>query len=153
MEPLTHTIDSAMDPLLVAGMWLCLASAVTYTLFRLDRYRALRGLSRLPETCLLWLSTLGGWPGAMLALRRSAGLRFSDTFRGWLRGIVAAELLFLGMAAMPQGSLVVVTEGIMSIALGEVSAHERGEHAGRIVLFSEMRQNSLTNIVTLSAKP
>lgn len=141
-----------------AGIWLCLASAVTYALFRIDGRRAMRGVGRLPEANLLWLSTFGGWPGALLALRRSRGLRFSGTFRGWLRGIVAAELLFLGMAALPQGSLVVVAEGILSVALGEVRATERDARPGQVVLDSTRRKTAIgngkvSNIVTLSSRP
>lgn len=153
MEPLAQTIDSPLPAVQLVGIWLCIASSVTYLLFRLDRRRALVGMSRLPEGNLLWLSTLGGWPGAVVALRRSAGVRFSQTFRGWLRAIIAAELLFLGMAALPQGSLVGLSEGIMSIAMGDVSARERDARPGRIVMDTERRAGSLSNIVTLSAKP
>ncbi|MFN3973518.1 MAG: DUF1294 domain-containing protein [Gemmobacter sp.] len=140
------------------GVWLCLASAVTWALIRLDRRRAERGQYRLPEANLLWLAVFGGWPGALVALRQCRGLRFSDTFRGWLRGIVAAELLFLGLASVPQGGLVVVTEGALSMVVGEVTATERNALPRRIVLESSRQGSDLgqigaSRLVTLSARP
>lgn len=139
--------------LTATGAWLCLASAATYVIFSMDRRRAAAGLRRVPEGSLLWLSVFGGWPGALAGLRACRGLRFSDTFRGWLRAIVAAELLFLGLALVPQGAAIAVAEGVASLALGEVTAAERRAQPGRIVLDSARKGGSITNVVPLSGGP
>ncbi|HMO06416.1 MAG TPA: DUF1294 domain-containing protein [Paracoccaceae bacterium] len=139
------------------GLWLIAASVVTYALFRSDRRRAILGQVRVPEAPLLWLASFGGWPGALLALRRFRGLRFSASFRGWLRGIIAAELLFLGMATIPQGVMLGAAEQVAALALGNVTAAERRSDAGRVRLDSDKRSPMLssgpTNVVPLRATP
>lgn len=139
------------------GLWLIAASVATYLVFRADRRRAILGQVRVPEAPLLWLASFGGWPGALLALRRFRGLRFSPTFRGWLRGIVAAELLFLGLATLPQGALIGAAEKVAAVALGDVRAAERRAEPGRIRLDSDKRSPILgprpTNVVQLRAGP
>lgn len=145
--------DTVLRSLYGLGLWLTLSSLVTYGLFRLDRRQAERGRPRLPEINLLWLATFGGWPGALVALRQYRGLRFSGTFRGWLRGIVAAELLFLGLVSLPQGSLVVAVEGVARLVVADVSVAEREARPGRLMTDTERRMRGVTNIVPLSARP
>lgn len=139
------------------GLWLLAASVATYLIFRADRRRAILGQVRVPEAPLLWLASFGGWPGALLALRRFRGLRFSPTFRGWLRGIVAAELLFLGLATVPQSAVIGVAEQVASVALGEVTAAERRAEPGRIRLDTDKRSplvsSKPTNVVPLRGSP
>lgn len=135
------------------GAWLCLSSAATYAVFGLDRRRAAAGLRRVPEASLLWLSTFGGWPGALAALRRYKAVRFSDPFRGWLRGIVAAQVLFACLSLVPQGAAIAVAEGVVSLALGSVTAAERRAQPGRIMLDSVRKGTAITNVVPLSSRP
>lgn len=45
------------------------SSAVTYALFAYDKLRAKRGQRRVSEFTLHVFEALGGWPGALLAMR------------------------------------------------------------------------------------
>lgn len=59
-----------MNPvwLIVLGMY-AVASGVTFALYALDKSRAGRGGRRIPEKTLHTAELLGGWPGALLAMR------------------------------------------------------------------------------------
>jgi uncharacterized membrane protein YsdA (DUF1294 family) len=144
----------ALDPLplaAAAGGWLVFASAATWALFRIDRRRAAGG-QRLSESVLLWLSALGGWPGAKLALSRGPQPRFSLTFRGWLNAIIVAEFILVGMLALPRSSVYFVAEQALAVVLGETQVVERERKVGRIVLESE-RDKALTRVMMLSSVP
>lgn len=153
--------SSILSPLQLSaagiGLWLIAASVVTYALIRIDRRRAILGQVRLPEAPLLWLASFGGWPGALMALRRFRGLRFSPTFRGWLRGIIAAELMLLGLVSVPQGAIITAAEQVAALALGDVRAAERRAEPGRVRLDTDKRSPLLsgrpTNVVPLRGGP
>lgn len=75
-----------------------------------------------------------------------------------MRAIIAAELLFLGMATLPHGALIPVAEGLASVVFGKVTAAERELRPGRVVLDSTrggagFGQVGVSNIVTLSTRP
>ncbi len=46
------------------------ASVVSFAAYGLDKRRAAAGGRRVPERTLLLLAFLGGWPGAILAMRQ-----------------------------------------------------------------------------------
>lgn len=152
MDPFATHLDRVLASLPALGGWLILASVVVYGIMALDRNRARMRAGRVPEASLLWLAGLGGWFGVLLALWRYPATPFSHQFRGWLRGIVAAELIFLGLAGMPPQTMTVLVEGAMTVALGEVRA-ERAPKPGRLMLDSRRKQATIGNIVTLSAGP
>lgn len=138
---------------LLALGWLVLLNAAAYALAGIDRSRAASGRSRVSETVLLWLAALGAWPGLKLALRRSARVRYSFAFRGWINGAIAAQVILFGMAALPQGSFVVMTEKIAAILIDDARAAERRAGVDRIVLDSERAGPRLKNVVPLRADP
>lgn len=49
-------------------VWYFLASLATFAAFALDKSRARRAESRIPERTLHLLEALGGWPGALAAM-------------------------------------------------------------------------------------
>jgi uncharacterized membrane protein YsdA (DUF1294 family) len=52
----------------VAG-WYLLLSLITFTVYGIDKRRAVRGTWRVGERTLHLLELLGGWPGAFAAQR------------------------------------------------------------------------------------
>lgn len=152
MDPIATHMNLVLASLPALGGWLILSSVIVYVVMALDRNRARMRAGRVPETSLLWLACLGGWLGALVALWRYPATPFSHHFRGWLRGIVAAELIFLGLAGLPPQTMTTVVEGVMTVALGEVRA-ERSPKPGRLMLDSSRKQATIENIMTLSAGP
>jgi uncharacterized membrane protein YsdA (DUF1294 family) len=61
-------LDELPAPVWIAGAYV-LMSAVSYTLYALDKGRAKRGEWRVPESTLHLSALFGGWPGAYLARR------------------------------------------------------------------------------------
>ena len=53
----------------LALSWLAVTSAVTFLAFGFDKWRATRSGRRIPESMLVLLGALGGWPGGFLAMR------------------------------------------------------------------------------------
>ena len=49
--------------------WYGILSLLAYGSYALDKRAAIAGRARIPEHTLLFLSLLGGWPGALLAHR------------------------------------------------------------------------------------
>lgn len=47
-------------------MWFLLASVLTFVIYGGDKMAARRGWSRVPESTLLVLGLVGGWPGAVV---------------------------------------------------------------------------------------
>jgi uncharacterized membrane protein YsdA (DUF1294 family) len=133
---------------LCIGVWLVVVSLVSFMMMAVDRRRAQTGGPRLPELNLLCLAAMGGWPGAVLGLRRFRPLRFSEGFRGWLRVVAAAQILLAGMAALPPQGLIGAAEFVAGVAMGQVRADERNTRPGRIVLNSKA---GISNIVTISS--
>jgi uncharacterized membrane protein YsdA (DUF1294 family) len=79
-------------PLAVGAAYLAL-SAVCFASYALDKSAARRGERRTPESTLLVLGLLGGWPGAVLAQQWLRHKTVKQPFRRkfWLS--VAANLL------------------------------------------------------------
>ena len=82
--------------LVILGSSVLLMSAVTLGLYAWDKWRAVRGGWRVPESHLHGVALLGGWPGAVLAQRwlrhKTIKRRFRAVF--WLTVVI-----HLGIAA------------------------------------------------------
>lgn len=66
--------------------WAVVASAVSFTLYALDKRSAVKGRQRIPESTLLTVDALLGYPGGFLAQRvlRHKGRKRSYQLRFWL---------------------------------------------------------------------
>jgi len=51
-----------------AALWFAAFSAATFLTFGFDKWRALHSGSRVPESLLVMLGALGGWPGGFLGM-------------------------------------------------------------------------------------
>jgi uncharacterized membrane protein YsdA (DUF1294 family) len=60
-------LPPTLIPILIA--WHTVWSVVALAAYALDKRAAVRGARRTPEARLHTLSLLGGWPGALLAMR------------------------------------------------------------------------------------
>lgn len=49
-------------------LWFAAASALAFTTFGLDKWKAARSRQRVPESFLAMLGALGGWPGGLLGM-------------------------------------------------------------------------------------
>jgi uncharacterized membrane protein YsdA (DUF1294 family) len=57
-------------PITLAIIWYLVSSAICFVSYGLDKHAARRGAgNRTPETTLLVLGLIGGWPGGLLAQR------------------------------------------------------------------------------------
>ncbi len=144
-------LPPALPPAAALACWLFFVNVGTYGLIRLDRRRAAMRARRMGESPLLWLALLGGWPGLLLALGEGTGVHHSPTFRGWLRGAVAAQVLLAGLAVLPQGSLLAAAEKALQATLD--ARGDSARKASRITLDSDRGIGGLSNVVTLSSDP
>ena len=65
-------------------VWILVFSLVTFAMFGWDKRQAGRGGRRIPESTLLGLSTVGGWPGALWASHQFRHKTQKQPFRLWL---------------------------------------------------------------------
>ena len=95
-------MNNAMIERWVAG-WVMVASACTFLVFGIDKWRAGHGAARVAEATLFWLSALGGWPGGLLGMiifrhksaKASFQLKFAVAFFVW-GALVAGGLKLTG---------------------------------------------------------
>jgi hypothetical protein len=144
--------DPSDLPFLLAG-WFLVLNAAAFALVGIDRARASVRGQRLSEPVLLWIATIGGWPGLLTGLGRAPGPRYNYTFRGWLRGAIAAQALLGGLLVMPQGSVILATERLVAFVLQDARAAERRANVGRVVLDSDRDGSTLMNVVPLRTDP
>jgi uncharacterized membrane protein YsdA (DUF1294 family) len=78
-------------PLAVGAAYLLL-SALCFASYALDKSAARRGERRTPESRLLVLGLLGGWPGAVLAQQWLRHKTIKQPFRGMFWLTVAANI-------------------------------------------------------------
>jgi uncharacterized membrane protein YsdA (DUF1294 family) len=84
---------------LYIAIWYILLSAITFTVYGIDKRKATRGTWRIKEQTLHLLDLFGGWPGGFAAQRyfhhKSKKTKFQIVF--WM--IVAVHLLAWGYVA------------------------------------------------------
>lgn len=78
-------------PPLVGAAYLAM-SVLCFCSYALDKSAARRGERRTPESRLLWLGLLGGWPGAMLAQQWLRHKTLKQPFRSLFWCTVAVNL-------------------------------------------------------------
>lgn len=76
-------------------LWHAGASAVAFTLYGLDKARAVRGGRRVRESRLHLIDALGGWPGGLIAMRVFKHKRHKQAFTR-----AFAMTVFVHLAAM-----------------------------------------------------
>jgi len=88
-----------MTPTLVlvgAGLAIyLLMSIAAYAAFATDKSAARRGDRRIPESTLLWLGFIGGWPGGLLAQRRLRHKTRKQPFRTRFAVVIVGNLVAL----------------------------------------------------------
>ena len=77
------------------------ASALSFALHAVDKAAAIDKRDRIPESMLLWLGFVGGWPGAVVAQQvlRHKTAKLSFRIRFWLS--VAANVALFVWFALP----------------------------------------------------
>ncbi len=75
--------------LLFLVAWHALASAVAFGLYAWDKRMAVRGGWRVPESTLLGVGLLGGWPGAWMAQTRLRHKTVKPSFQWRFKATVA----------------------------------------------------------------
>jgi uncharacterized membrane protein YsdA (DUF1294 family) len=84
--------------------WLALAylvaSLVTFAVYALDKWAAVRGARRVSERMLHWFALVGGWPGALLAQRLLRHKTRKPFFRTMLRLTIGLHGVLLAALAV-----------------------------------------------------
>ena len=96
---------------LLLGLFLAAMNLLTFAAFRADKHRARAGLWRVPETTLLTLSFLGGWPAAKVAQHRLRHKTRKEPFRTILNLTLAGPVLMVAVAGA--ASLDLRTQGFV----------------------------------------
>lgn len=77
--------------------WHALLSLAAFTIYGWDKHAAIRGARRIPEARLHQLALLGGWPGALLAMRLFRHKRRKAAFVRVFWATVAGHLAIAGL--------------------------------------------------------
>jgi uncharacterized membrane protein YsdA (DUF1294 family)/cold shock CspA family protein len=88
----------------VAGLYLA-ASVVCYVVYVVDKSAAVAGRWRVPESTLLFLGLVGGWPGAIVAQQVSRHKSNKAAFRSAFWGSVVLNVLAFIALSSPLLSL------------------------------------------------
>ena len=75
--------------------WVLSASVATFLAFGWDKGAARRGGNRIPESALLWLSFVGGTPGALVAMPLFRHKTVKGSFRRNMGLVIAAQVLIV----------------------------------------------------------
>ena len=70
-------------------------SVITFCAYGLDKFKAQKGLWRMPEKMLHILELCCGWPGALLAQRLLRHKSYKKSFRIVFWAMVVLNILFL----------------------------------------------------------
>ena len=78
------------------------ASLLAFVLYAVDKSAAAQGRDRIPESTLLAIGTVGGWPGAIVAQRalRHKTIKRSFRLRFWLTVVAHVALVAAVLAAL-----------------------------------------------------
>ncbi|MBC2834963.1 DUF1294 domain-containing protein [Paragemmobacter straminiformis] len=115
--------------------YVLVASVLAYVAFAIDKGRAERGESRIPEATLLTLALFGGWPGAKLAQRRLRHKTRKPSFAGTLNLIGLGQAAFLAALLVPLEpvseamSNLTLTNALVALQIFEPSAETEKEQA------------------------
>ena len=91
-------------PQIVAGAYLVL-SAVCFLLYAKDKSAATAKRRRSPESVLLFVGLLGGWPGAIMAQQFLRHTASTASFRSWFWvTVVINVLVFVALSSPRLGS-------------------------------------------------
>ncbi len=82
--------------LLALLLWLLAINAITFATFAWDKSCARRRAWRVPESRLLLLAFIGGWPGAKFAQRRLRHKTVKMPFARQLNNVPPWQILVLG---------------------------------------------------------
>jgi uncharacterized membrane protein YsdA (DUF1294 family) len=77
--------------MLIAAIWITLASAIAAFRFWSDKQRAIEGRRRIPEADLLGIALIGGSPGALIARQVFRHKTRKEPFSTQLMMIVAIQ--------------------------------------------------------------
>ncbi|MCW1918807.1 DUF1294 domain-containing protein [Rhodobacter sp. KR11] len=89
---LTHSLSVTA----LAAIWLLAINLLTYITFYTDKQRALAKMWRIPESRLLLLAMLGGWPAAKAAQTRFRHKTRKEPFRTQLNlAILPAPIIIV----------------------------------------------------------
>jgi uncharacterized membrane protein YsdA (DUF1294 family) len=75
------------------------ASLLAFVLYAVDKSAAAQGRDRIPESTLLAIGTVGGWPGAIVAQRALRHKTIKRSFRLRFWASVAANIAAFAWAA------------------------------------------------------
>ncbi len=78
-------------------LWHTAACVLTLAAYAIDKHRAIRNTRRTPEHTLHTLALLGGWPGALLAMRLFKHKRRKAAFMRVFWLTVAGHIAMLGL--------------------------------------------------------
>ena len=87
-------------PIWVAALYV-VASAATFIVYAVDKSAAASGAWRTPESMLHMLSSVGGWPGALLAQKFLRHKSTKREFQHMFWATVVVNLVALGVLASP----------------------------------------------------
>jgi uncharacterized membrane protein YsdA (DUF1294 family)/cold shock CspA family protein len=95
--------DDLWSPPQWVVLWYLGTSILCVILYSVDKSAAIAGRWRTPESTLLWLGLLGGWPGAIVAQQALRHKIRKPSFMRVFVGTVIANLAVLVLFATPLG--------------------------------------------------
>lgn len=75
-------------------LYLVIVNYIAFSLFHLDKERAIKGKRRISEKNLLSVVAFGGTLGAWIGMNRHRHKTKKISFKLWFYGILALQLLF-----------------------------------------------------------
>ena len=94
-----------MSPITFSISWYLVCSIICFVAYGLDKRAARRGTSnRTPETTLLALGLIGGWPGGLLAQRffRHKTQKTPFQVKFWIGVVVHAGIVSMILSSNPE---------------------------------------------------
>jgi uncharacterized membrane protein YsdA (DUF1294 family)/cold shock CspA family protein len=98
-------IVTALEIIPIYILWIYMGmSALTFTLYALDKSAARKSARRTPENTLHWLALLGGWPGALFAQQLFRHKSCKTSFRVVFWITLMLNVAALGFLVSPRGA-------------------------------------------------